>query len=173
MMRRHAGTLSVGLAGLVLIWALFAPTLRARSFQNLVTTALNDVGALRDASLETVQAAGSWPTPAGPGVSPPEVAGIVSLDAPPPAGEFVLEWRVLNTVVQAEAPLPSNPTAIEGDAVPDSLAIELIRAVRANGVIVVHSSNAELLAALLSQHGDTISFIRDTTWTLLVRPPDG
>jgi hypothetical protein len=172
-MRRHAGTFSVGLAGFVLLWALAAPTVRARSFQSLVTAALNDVGALRDASLETLRTAGSWPTPEGPGISPPEIAGIVSLDASPPDGEFVLEWRVLNTVTQAEVPLARSPTAIEGDAVPDSLAFELIRAVRTSGAIVVHSSNDELLAALQSQHGDSVSFIRDTTWTLMVRPPEG
>ncbi len=43
-----------------------------------------------------------------------------------------------------------------------------MRVVRTGGAVVVHSSRELLLAELLRRYGEESSFVRDTTWTLLV-----
>ena len=54
------------------------------------------------------------------------------------------------------------------DAPPDTVGPELMPVVRQIGGIILHSSDGALLAELLQRYGTEASFVRDTTWTLVL-----
>lgn len=93
---------------------------------------------------------------------------------------YVLEWRRWNRIERVPAPPnPPNATPVDpdeapppivgtADSPPDSVGPELMPVVRQEGAVVVHSSEELLLAELLRRYGPDVSFVRDTTWTLLI-----
>ena len=167
------GDAAIAVATAVFVWVTIAPTLRARAFRVLSESAVADVTSLRNASLASRRAAGAWPDPAPAGLAPPGLLPPgMSGDSPFVRDGYVLEWSSLSTVTYVEVPAPPVESA-PGDAPPDEEVVELQPRVRDAGTIVVHSSNGDLLAALLREFGADASYVRDSTWTLVVPDPGG
>jgi len=169
-MRRHMGNISIGVAGFILLLALIAPALRNSSFQRLVAATSGDVETIGAAALGALRTNGSWPAPVGLGEVPPEIAAALPSDLDMNGAHYALEWRLLNVVHQVDATLTNPPPETDGSPMPDSVSVQTIPTVRTRGAIVVHSTNDPLLAALLTQYGPDVSFVRDSTWTLMLIP---
>lgn len=166
--RLRSADVAVILAFFVLIAAAAAPSLRARAFRALVERAAGQVEALRARSLDARRTSGTWPTAAAPGVTPPELRGAYVGDSALAFSGYTLEWRTQDAVARVESPTPPPPPTIRGDAPPDSVGPEMITVVRPLGMIVLHSADRSLLAELLALWGPEESFVRDSTWTLLI-----
>jgi len=149
------GDVLIGLAALSLIAALLYPSIRGRSFRSVVDTAVIDVEEMRSGARGAFSRTGSWPPPS-----------TIVRDA------FSLRWGRWETVERVPAPPSVSALPPDADAPPDSVGPALIDVVSEVGSIVVTSGNDGLLAELLIHFGDRISFVRDTTWTLVVREND-
>jgi hypothetical protein len=168
------GDLAIGIAVVLLLWFLGAPALRARSFRNLVDAAASDVEGLRDAARSTRQTTGRWPPPTSMGIAPPALSAAFPGDSAFVRPGYTLEWSGLSVVEYVEVPVAPTPSAPGDDAPPDSVAPEVEAVVRDIGAIVVHSADEDLLASLLDRFGSDASYVRGSTWTLVVpSAPDG
>jgi hypothetical protein len=179
------GDALIGLALLTLVLASLLPSYRARAFDATVEDAVADIDRLRTAALQAYRLNGGWPPAMEPGRVPPGMSGVYGGDGTMVREAYVLEWRLWHRVARVPAPpratapasldddevVPTTPRP--GDAPPDSVGPELMPVVRPEGAIVVHSSQELLLAELLRLYGDTSSFVRDTTWTLLITAGSG
>ena len=173
---------AIGAAVVLLIWAAVAPRLSARSFHSLSERASTDVEALRAAALGTVSSTGAWPTAAEAGTAPPELSGAYPGEASLTFDGYTLQWIGLAVTDYEEAP-PVTYVAPDpdeegdegsrliiapGDAPPDSVGPEMRAVARRIGAVVLYTSNDELLADLLTRYGSTVSYVRDSVWTLVV-----
>lgn len=180
MSRIGPGDALIGLALLTLVVAALLPSYRARAFDAAVEDAVADVDRLRSAALQAYRVNGQWPAPSEPGRIPAATSGAFGNDTTMIREAYVLEWRLWHRIDRVPAPpTPPTPAPLDpdeappatvrpGDAPPDSVGPELVPMVRAEGAVVVHSSQELLLAELLRRYGEASSFVRDTTWTLLV-----
>lgn len=172
----------IGLALLSLVFAALLPTYRARRFDRMAEDAIQDVATLRDATERARELNGAWP-PAAPAGEVPEGAAGAFPDSVLGGQGYTLEWRLLDRVEYVLTPVvvppipildpdeEPDPGALEPDDPPaDSAAFRRVATVHDMGVIVVHASDERLLAALLAHHGADDSFVRDTTWTLVIPP---
>lgn len=160
----------IGLAAVILILAFSAPMLRARSFQKLLGAATADVETLRTSALGSFSTSGVWPAAGGSGVIPAEVAAAFPGDSAFVRDEYSLQWSVLEVVERVEAAAGSIVIPEDADAAPDSVGPDMISVVRLVGEIVLSSGNDALLAELLANYGTEVSFVRDSSWTLVVDP---
>lgn len=169
MIRRRltAADSMVVMAAFVLVGVSVGPTLRALAFRGLVERAVAGVEALHGHALDARARGGAWPTATRAGLAPPELGGVYAGDSALTFPGYALEWRTLSVVEFLEAPA-TTPSGLPGDAPPASVAREMIPSVRPLGAIVLHSSNTSLLAEMLARWGPGASFVRDTTWTILV-----
>ena len=171
----------IGLAVIALVLASLLPTYRARAFDGVVESAIADVEAVRQATTRVRASTGSWPTAVPPGMMPDGSSASLPADSALVREGYSIEWRLWERVDEEPAPAraPTPPVLdpdeqppvgglVAGDAPPDSAAVEVIEIVESEGSVRVHSSEQLLLAALLRQYGADVSFVRDTTWTLLL-----
>lgn len=175
------GDALIALAVITLILAALLPTYRARAFARIVEEAVTDVETIRAVALRLVSAGGEWPDARPPGRIPAGATGAFD-DTTMVREAYTLEWRLVDRIHYVEAapapprsgaffdddevPAPEQNQAV--DPVPDSVAPELVPTVRREGAVVVHSPDELLLARLLRRFGPERSFVRDTTWTLMV-----
>lgn len=161
-----ASDLLVFLATVSLGAALLYPAWSARGFRDLVERAGTDVETLASAARSSLQATGSWPTPAAPGEIPPELAGPSSEDESLARSQYRVTWTSWNVVdsIDVEVDVVFAP----GDAPPDSVGPLREPVVRTIGGIVIHSRNAGLLAELALRFGDEPSFVLDSMWVLVL-----
>jgi len=154
----------IGLAILCVIGALALPTLRARRFRAEVDSTARSVQALRSSAEAHLARTGYWPTPADPGAVPPELGSglseVISGEA------FTLQWTSWAVVDSVNAPPATSLPA--DDLPPDTVTPQKLPLVRDVGGIVLYSRKRTLLAELLARYGADASFVRDTTWTLLL-----
>jgi hypothetical protein len=169
MIRRRPTLADVGvlMAAGVLLGVAAGPTVRARAFHGVVARAVLDVEALQARALEAQNRDGAWPTLTAVGMTPPELAGVYPGDSALTFDGYALEWRTLSVVDFVAAPAIV-PTAVPGDAPPVSAAPERIPSPRRLGAIVLHASDPSLPAEMLARWGPGASFVRDTTWTLVI-----
>lgn len=181
MNRIGTGDAVIGLAILALVAAALLPSYRARAFDRLVESAVADVDALRQAASRTRASSNAWPPAMPPGVVPVGASGVFPGDSALARDGYTLEWllweRVEETLAPARPPAlpvldddeaPQSMIPDAADAPPDSAAVEVVEVVRTGGAVVVHSGHPLLLAELLRHYGHDVSFVRDTTWTLLI-----
>lgn len=175
------GDALIGLALVALVVAALLPTYRAQAFDRMVEEATADVEALRAAASRQREVAGSWPPAAEPGRVPAGVSRAFGGDSLMVRDGYSLEWRLWARIDEVPAPVrpPAPPTELDDDEVPpasttptdappDSVATEMIRVARTEGAVVVHSGREPLLGELLRRYGEETSFVRDTTWTLVL-----
>lgn len=180
MNRIGPGDALIGLALVTLVIAALLPSYQARTFDAAVDGAVADVDRLRTAALQAYRANGRWPSAMEPGRIPPGTSGAFGSDTTMIRDDYVLEWRLWHRIARVPAPPREAPpappdedevppaTPRPADAPPDSVGPELVQVIRSEGAVVVHSSRELLLAELLRTYGAATSFVRDTTWTLLV-----
>ena len=87
--------------------------------------------------------------------------------------DYSLQWRTFEIVEQVEIPPAALEIPADADQPPDSVGPEMRDVVALVGAIVVHTANDALSAALLQAYGPEDSFVRDTAWTLILRPGSG
>ncbi len=160
------GDVIIGLSLLTLLLALVYPTLRARGFRGSLAETVSEVEVFRAGAERFRQVNDSWPAPEAPGAIPPELAGLFPGDASLAREKYTLQWGRWEVVDYVEAPPSSAPPP--ADAPPDTVGPELMPVVRQIGGIILHSSDGALLAELLQRYGTEASFVRDTTWTLVL-----
>lgn len=141
----------VGFAMLSLIGSLLWPALTERRFDDMVEGSIQLIDSARERAILTHRQTGAWPT---------QVSTDPIGDAPAP------EWRVWKRVDEVHVPAVAPPP----DADPGPAPTEPITrsVVRSFGAIEVTTSSEPLLAALLDHYGRTDSFVRDSTWTLVL-----
>lgn len=167
------GDVMMGLATFSLLVALLLPFFRARAFDSMVEGAAAEVESLSVAARGVFDRTGVWPPAAAVGVIPDGTAGTFAPDSTLVRKAYTLQWSGLDVVEEVEAPPSVNPLPADADAPPDSVGPRYMQAVRGIGGIVLHSGNDALLAALLARYGPDVSFVRDTSWTLMVDRPGG
>lgn len=177
------GDALIGLSLLALVLAALVPTFRQRAFDRLVEDAVADVEALRASAMTQRDVRGSWPPFSPPGRVPGVVSGAFGGDTVVARERYALEWRLWDRVDYVEAPprppgsgmvdedeAAVDPTPRPGDLPPDSVGPEMMPVVGQAAGVVVHSSDESLLAELLARYGSDVSFVVDSTWTLVVEP---
>ena len=162
-----SGDLLIIAAVACVVLALAAPGLRARSLRAETADAQRAVEELRSAAERRMIAQGSWPASAEPGSAPSELGGGFAADAQLSGDGWTVQWTRLEVV--DSIPAPPVPTDLSGsDAPPEEQAATVRATVRTIGAVSVHSTDDRLLGTLLDLHGRDRSFVRDTTWTLVV-----
>ena len=132
------------------------------------------IEALREASSAFEDQDRDWPAPSPPGVTPPELASTLPPEHDLAAEGYTLAWNRWETVDRSRvgfapepsAPAPSAPT--QPDSPADSVPSVPTTRFRTMGGVTVYSGNSALLAGLLEHYGTSLSFVRDTTWTLVI-----
>ncbi len=168
--RASRGDAVIGLAGLTLLAALLYPTFTATRFRGLVADTVDEIETLRSGAQGIFSRSGSWPPAEAVGGIPLGLAGAFPGDSTLTRQDYTLQWSLLDIVEQVEA--PRSAEELVADAPPDSVGPTFVSSVRGVGRIVVHSGRSELLAELLHHFGAAVSFVRDTTWTLVVTEPE-
>jgi hypothetical protein len=146
------------LAVLSVAAALYAPFARQRAFETRLELAIADVEELRARARSYRAEHGSWPT-----------AAELQLDAT--AGESAdggeLGWVRWQTVrpTTATPPGATSPSP-SGAGAPGPRPPEIVQL----GSVTLRTGDSRLLAALLHRFGEGLSFVRDSTWTLLLAP---
>lgn len=167
MWQRLRGNLALVGAVALLIWAAVRPTLQEGRYQAEVHELASLVTEMTDATETQLQAAGSWPATAEPGVAPDGTAGRFG-GAALTTEHAVLQWRLL-VVSSAQETVPEDlPPEASSLTVTDSIAAVLVTVPFEVGAVVVHSADERLLAEMLARYGPDESFVRDTTWTLVL-----
>ena len=158
----------LGMGLLCFLAALAFPYFSARAFTTTLDGALSDVDALRTAVTGVYDRTGAWPPPGGPGEIPAGARGAFPQDSSLTREGYQLQWLLLESAVRVPAPPSSIFFPDDADEAPDSVAPPTTFEVRSLGRILLHSADDALLAELLTRHGRDQSFVRDSTWTLVL-----
>jgi len=162
-----AGDLLVASAFAAVVLATALPALRHRSFAAELARAEEAVEALRAGAERRLTGEGSWPASAEPGVIPPDLADGFLRDTQLTGNGWSIQWTRWEVVDSVPAP-PPPVDELSGDAPPRDTGPALEGAVRTIGAITVHAAEGRLLGELLARAGRERSFVRDTTWTLVL-----
>jgi hypothetical protein len=168
------GDMAILLSTLLLLIALAAPALRARGFERLTVRVAADVEVLVTAARDYHSERGTWPSGASPGVAPAELSGLFPGDSALVFDAYVLEWSQLESVRYEDVPRPTPIEVSPGDAPPDSAARDRRPVAHTLGAVLVRTEHEALLAELMARYGRDASFLRDSTWILILddRTPD-
>lgn len=163
------GDMLVLISILTLGFALLYPQLRQRAFERQLEGAVAAVETLRAASSAFADQNSEWPAPSPAGVEPPELATALPAEYRLAMEGYTLEWNRWESVDRIEVPLPPEPGQPSlGDSLQDSVPTQAQIVFRTMGGVTVYSGDSSLLAGLLANYGPRLSFVRDTTWTLVV-----
>lgn len=167
--RLRSNLLLIGAVAL-LVWAAVSPTMREGRYQAEVFELAALVTNLEGAAQTRFRTAGDWPPASPPGVPPDGTVGAFG-GAPLSTEHATVQWRPLLVSTTIETRPTNLPPEAAARAVSDSITRIRETTPRAVGAIVVHSADERLLAELLARHSADESFVRDTTWTLVVAEP--
>lgn len=163
------GDILVILSMLTLGFALVYPRLRHRAFTRQLEGAVAAVDTLRAASSNFLTQNRDWPAPSPEGVIPPELTSALPSGYSFVVEGYTLEWNRWETVedpVVVAPPTSAAPTP--GDSPSDTLLVAPPPTFHTIGGLSVHAGDSALLAGLLRHYGTDASFVRDTTWTLVM-----
>ena len=163
------GDILVFLSILTLGFALAYPRLQERAFEQQLDGAVSAIETLRAAASAFLNQNRDWPAPSPAGVTPPELVSAFPAEQRLAVAGYSLEWNRWEIVDRAEVVLPPEPVALsQGDSPGDSVPAGPTTLFRTMGGPTVYSGNSALLAGLLEHYGTRLSFVRDTTWTLVI-----
>lgn len=171
--RLKAGDLVIAAAGACLLAALINPALSARRFHDRVETATDEVEAIRAAALGAHEARGAWPSTTNPAVAPAGLGGVFTDGEAIVRDGHDIEWDVWDVVERVAAPPSAAPMTDGADAPLLEAEPPTILVVRQAASITVRSGSDALLSALSERYGARDSYVRDSTWTLVLRPGAG
>lgn len=166
--RIRAGDVVVALAGACLLAALISPTLAARRFQDRIETVSSEVEVIRSAAQQVRQATGSWPSSINPAVVPAGFGGVFGDDGALVRDGYTIDWELWEVVDRVPAPSSAATLPDGADAPPPASRPPTVAVVRPLASVSVHSPSGPLLAALTERFGAEQSFVRDSTWMLIV-----
>ena len=159
----------VFLSILTLGFALVYPQLQERAFEQQLDEAVSAIETLRAASSAFLNRNREWPAPSPAGVTPPELVSAFPAEYRLAVQGYTLEWNRWEIVDRLEVVSPPASTAFsQGESVEDSMPTTPTSLFRTRGGLTVYSTNSALLAGLLEHYGTRLSFVRDTTWTLVI-----
>lgn len=173
----------LALGTVALVASLVYPPLRQRAFRQRMEAIVAYVDAVRDAATRYRESAGHWPADAESGALPEGLAALLPADLVRRTADYALEWNRWDIVeVPPEAEQPSGELGTPPPAaslpgtppIPRSQADSVVTRppfVTALGGITVQTSEDAVLAALLDHYGSALSFVRDSSWTLVLGPP--
>lgn len=159
-----AGDALLVLAGVALLVALAAPSIRWASFRHRLHTVEGSVDAVRSSAVRYHRLRGVWPAPAPAGTEPPELAGLLPGNVALAGTGYRLAWERWSAAERSPSPSAGRAEADSMDTAPPT--------VGTLAGITVRSPEGPLLAALLRHYGPATSFARDSSWTLIVRARD-
>lgn len=166
------------LGGLAVVAGVAYPPLEHRAWERRVERVVSGVEAVKDAATRYRDDNGHWPGDAARRRVPADLAPLLPAGLELSTADYALRWRAWKVV--EIPPQPVRPP-VDSSAAPPG---ELLTAppspadsmgtrppvVREMGGIEVRSSEEGLLAALLDRFGAARSFVRDSTWTLVLGP---
>ena len=160
------------------VWALASPAMAARDRASATEELLAVVETVRAAAESSLEGAGAWPAPTAPGELPAELIGAFRGRDDLRYGRFTVEWVGWEVVDSVEAeigePDPTDAaTAAVDDAPPDPELLAMQPVVRRIAGVSIHTSEPGLIPALMEHFGSDRSFVRDTTWTLVLPGREG
>lgn len=164
------GNALVILSMLALGASLLYPVLAQRRVDDRLADAVGRVEAVRQAAARYHASQQELPPGAGIGVAPQGLATLLTPDFSFIGEGFALEWNLWDRAEPAiEVSIPDPAVLVEEEVITatDTL-VAPPRMVRSFGSLSVHSGEGVLLSGLLTRFGETSSFVRDTTWTLLI-----
>lgn len=163
-----AGNVFLLLAFVCLAGAVAYPRMQRQASERQVESVIADVALLREAAESFLGREDRWPDDGAPGVVPTELAPTLPAGFSFDRNGYVLEWERWDVVIPASTPAQAEP-ADEGSGLSvDSIARPQGPRTRGLGGITVVSSDAALRAVLLREFGPAHSFVRDSTWTLVL-----
>ena len=168
------GDVLVVLSLLCLVFAVTYPRLRRAAYDDRVDAAVAAVEAVRASAQSHFEREGTWPAESPLGTIPAELVDRLPQDFTPVSEEYTMDWNLWHTV--------SPPPPVEVDQTdfdPDLAATapvervvvrpeEPVSRLHPLAGIMVHSDDEALLASLLQRYGQTLSFVRDGSWTLIL-----
>ena len=157
--------LSILTLGLVLVY----PRLQERAFEQQLDGAVSAIETLRAASSAFLNQNRDWPGSSPAGVTPPELVSALPPEYRLAVEGYALEWNRWEIIDRPEIVLPPEPEELSQQDLPgDGVPAGPTASFRAMGGLTVYSGNSALLAGLLKHYGTSLSFVRDTTWTLVI-----
>ncbi|MDA0312677.1 MAG: hypothetical protein O2992_11245 [Gemmatimonadetes bacterium] len=155
-----SGDMMVIIAMLAFGLAVAYPRIRERAFEGRLTQAIANVNGVTTAASTFLEATG---------VLPAEIGGSVPAGHTMASPGHIVQWELWEVVVSPDIPDVADDRFMNENDLPlDSLTIRPVPTVHAIGGVSVHSPEPALLAGLLQRYGAGLSFIRDTTWTMVL-----
>ncbi len=150
--------------------AMAYPRFHGQRLQERLDEVLETVETVRTAAMRYYAEERDWPEPAQPGSIPPALGALLPQGLAFSHGDFTLEWRRWETVQTPPDPVIPEVQAPELDVPPlaDTVPPSPPPTVHSIAGLTVHSGNDGILGALLDRYGSGVSFVRDTTWTLMM-----
>lgn len=156
------------LAVVAVALALAYPSLQRSSIRREADAAVADVDTVRAAAERYRERTGAWPSARGAHALPPELASSLPSAAGRGQPRYRLGWALWEILEEPEATEPLQPPRTPGRlAVPDTVAPTPPVVGKLAG-IMVRSGDARVLAELLLRYAAERSFVRDSTWTLIL-----
>ncbi len=130
--------------------------------------AVDAVDAVRAAAERYHERTGTWPADPGGHALPPELAS--ALTAAPDAGppRTALDWSVWEILEEPEAPESLEPPTTPARLPARDTVVHPPPEVGKLAGIAVRSGDPRILAELLLRYASERSFVRDSTWTLVL-----
>ncbi len=150
-------------ASLALVVSLAGPYVRWTRFERRVGRVVLSIDSVRTSALRYRSRNGSWPEGTPTGEIPPELAAELSSGITSPNDGARLIWRRWSVV----KPRSDEPAVATGAA---DTAVSTVPALDSLASIGIRTTDESLLAALLLHYGPAASFVRDSTWTLIISP---
>jgi hypothetical protein len=175
-LRRGAtfGDVLLSLSGAALFFALAWPWISNAILRSEADRVADEVASLRDAALQYRGVKGTWPPDGDPGAVPAELAPFVPTDLELVHPGHTLEWDAWETVTYPAPPTDADlgpQTSLDDPPRTDTLRTPPPVFGTVAG-ITVHTRDGRLLGLLQDRYGSERSFVRDSSWTLMLTPPD-
>lgn len=161
----------LGMGVACVLIALAYPTFRAHGYASTVERAVNDVDALAIATRGIYERTGEWPPAGRPGEIPEGTRGAFPQDSTLTRDGYSLQWLLLESAVRVPTALSTVISPDETGDLPESVDLPTEIEVRILGRVVLNSADDALLAEMLARYGADRSFVRDSTWTLVLPSP--
>lgn len=167
----------MALGGLAVVASVVYAPLRHRAYEHRVARAISGIEALRAAATRYRDSTGHWPEDAGAGRVSAGLVPILPAGTELHTAEYALGWSRWNVVEIPPQPVqlapdtsaPPPTSRFTEPSAADSLGTRP-PVVGEMGGITVRSTDDGLLGALLKRYGSARSFVRDSSWTLILGP---
>jgi hypothetical protein len=157
------------LAVACLAGAIAYPWMNRQAASRRMESVIAEVEVVRTAAEGFLRREDRWPRDDGaPGAIPTELAPTLPAGFSFDRDGYLLDWGRWDIVIPASMPAEGGPENEDPDLSVDSIARPQGLRTRGIGGITVVSSDPGLRAVLLREFGPARSFVRDSSWTLVL-----